>query len=103
MNIILVDNAQLAESSAVRASAPLKPVNEVGKLIGWPVSSASALILKNGGGLEQRRDFRVECRRHRATGGLTGAELQDALQLLSPISRFVPLPGTHGSTGFEFR
>ncbi|WP_277569126.1 MULTISPECIES: hypothetical protein [Mesorhizobium] len=29
----------------------------MGKLIGWPVSSATALILKNGGGLEQRRDF----------------------------------------------
>jgi hypothetical protein len=57
LNIILVDNAQSAESSAVRESAPPEPANEMGKLIGWPVSSATALILKNGGGLEQRRDF----------------------------------------------
>ncbi|MGX9573444.1 hypothetical protein [Mesorhizobium sp. f-mel] len=61
----------------------------MGKLIGWPVSSATALILKNGGGLEQRRDFRVECHGHQATGGLSSAELQDALNFLSPISRFI--------------
>ncbi|MGX9120712.1 hypothetical protein ACWTU6_29285 [Mesorhizobium sp. BHbsci] len=74
----------------------------MGKLIGWPVSSATALILKNGGGLEQRRDFRVGCHGHQATGGLTSAELQDALNFLSPISRFILCPA-HGSTGFEFR
>ncbi|WP_165848835.1 hypothetical protein [Mesorhizobium delmotii] len=44
------------------------------------MSTAIALIFKNGGGLEQRRDFRVECHRHQATDDLPSAELQDALQ-----------------------
>jgi hypothetical protein len=71
----------------------------MGKLIGWPASTATALIFKMMAALSSGVIFALNATGTRQPTTYQVLNCRMPSNFLSSISRFIPLPGAHGVHG----